>query len=264
MTKELAISINEFKNDPTYKKVENALACDDFVTPYEKADWKRTADNIADHSEKLRVISEFIRGNHYILGSVFASSGLQEVPSKRNPSELSIRDWALVNVGEGRRPGANTVSHFLPVPTSSFFSMPNLYLLQVNIELPKISQLRDFVIDTPPLDSALYKIGRATGFTKAKYGGLEVAHIAERVVDGELTTVKTWEHTFVAESQINPVVMKGDPGSLVFNRSGRVVGLLFGGSFSGDVGYFTHILDVVEHIKSLTKAVDFRIRGQAF
>ena len=139
--------------------------------------------------------------------------------------------------------------------------MSNLCLFQINLGLPSTSQLKGFAIDTPALDSTLFKIGRATGFTKARYGNLDSVHIAERVVDGKLTTVKTWEHTFVTESKISPVVMKGDFGSLVFNRSGRVVGLMFGGSFLGDVGYFTHILDVVEHIKSFTKAVDVRIRG---
>ena len=121
MIRELTTSINELKNDPTYKKVENALAWDEFVIPYKKADWKRTVGDIADQSEKMRDVSEFTRDNHYILGSVFASSGLQEVPSKRNPRELSIRDWALVTVEEGRRPGANTVSHILPLLTSLFF-----------------------------------------------------------------------------------------------------------------------------------------------
>lgn len=91
-----------------------------------------------------------------------------------------------------------------------------------------------------------------------------MAHITTRVVNGQhLETLPAWEYAFVAGSRslTGHVVGAGDSGALVFDLSGCVVGLLFGGSFAGDVGYFTHILDLVEHIKMVTGVVDVRLRG---
>ncbi|PKY07427.1 hypothetical protein P168DRAFT_302357 [Aspergillus campestris IBT 28561] len=240
---ELTEDISKLKEDTTYRKVEDAKSRDESVTPSDMAEWKIIADIIASQSKQLSVASEFLRDSHHTLGTVFASSRHQEVPAKRNPSELSIRDWALIRDREGRCPQVNTL----------------------NVQGLLYPQLHCLRPDMPPLNRKLHKVGRSTGFTSARYAGLRVAHIVRRVVDDQLRALPAWVHAFAASWSRyvvgRYVVAAGDSGSLVFDHIGFVVGLLVGGSFTGDVGYFTHISDLVEHIKMVTGAVDVRLRG---
>lgn len=111
----------------------------------------------------------------------------------------------------------------------------------------------------PSLDSGrLYKVGRTSGYTEGEYGGLEVARIATKSVNGEETLQPTWEHYVLLRADY-AFAANGDSGSLVFNDNMEVVGLFFGKNERQDLYYFTHVDVLFEDIKRSTGASAVRI-----
>lgn len=71
-------------------------------------------------------------------------------------------------------------------------------------------------------------------------------------------TRTAWEHA-VTKSP-GAFLELGDSGSLLFNVSGDVLGILFGASEKGDIAYFTATGDLLQDIRSITGALEVRMK----
>lgn len=125
--------------------------------------------------------------------------------------------------------------------------------------------LDDFSSKLPQLGQKLFKVGRSTGTTHGEYGNLKTCKIAVTIVNGEEELIPTWEHVLLrgeSENQVlggDRVVESGDSGSLVFNKSGFVLGIIFGGNSDENLGYFTATRDLIADIKHITGVQEIRI-----
>ncbi|KAL5357171.1 hypothetical protein BJX96DRAFT_181267 [Aspergillus floccosus] len=229
------------REDQRFSRVEKAKARGDFVIPRDETAWKTLSDAIAPLQKQRKEVNQFFEKKQYYLGAVFYASGLKEVPMKRQPHLLQIRDWALIQPKD-RKLGLNRIEP--PVRTH----VPYTRLVETSDSIPANGQ-------------ELAKFGQATGFTVGYYHHLETVHIAERMENGKKVWVSTHEHCFTASDRERPLLKRGDSGSLVFEKdSGMVVGMLFGGSETQDTGYFTFIVDLFEHITKLTGAKEIRLQ----
>ncbi|KAL4912364.1 hypothetical protein BDW62DRAFT_24456 [Aspergillus aurantiobrunneus] len=229
--------LNETQNEHRYQKVEKARITGDFVLPGDKRVWRIHTESIEILKNELGVMKNFFTQKRYHLGHVFSASGLREVQSTEDAKKGSNRDWALIRPNKERPVGINEIS-----------SQPAF----------QQGQLISFH-GTLAAGQVLYKMGRATGFTVGKYGGLKSAAVARRIVGGEEREVATWEHCFTSPGKY--IINKGDSGSFVFTTTGYVVGMLFGGANSGDIGYFTCTRDLLDDIRLITGAKQVRILG---
>lgn len=124
-----------------------------------------------------------------------------------------------------------------------------------------LGKLKKFDSRLPALDEELFKIGRATSHTNAKYGNLKSCNIATKTVNGKEEYVPTWEHVFLGIKGGFPVVDSGDSGSLVFDEVGVVLGMIFGGDGKSNFGYFTATRDLLSDIKHITGVQEIRLHG---
>lgn len=158
---------------------------------------------------------------------------------------------------ENRLPGSNKVSQG---PYDLLWQSSLTSTSQVHFP-GGAEELNDFFEGRIEAGLVLWKYGPVTGLTRGSYSGVKTAHIRTRIVDGQGKSVATWEHTLSASCSEGAVVDEGDSGSLVFTEELSVVGMVFGGALGGDIGYFTHIQDLVADIKRVTGARDVRLRA---
>ncbi|KAL5342149.1 hypothetical protein BJX70DRAFT_386274 [Aspergillus crustosus] len=212
----LAHRIGKEESEKVYREVEELKANDEFVMPLLERRWKVTVTAIAQLQGERHIIKQFFHESTHRLGSVFAASGFREVQSTDDPNKLSVRDWALIP------------------PTR---------------DPAGLTQLAGFDTALPTIDQDLFKIGRATGYTEAKYGNLCTCKITTRIVNGKEVHIPTWEHVMLWLGQL--AIQDGDSGSLVFSHDGA------------DVGYFTATRDLLADIKHITGVKEVRLRYHA-
>ncbi|KAL4908844.1 hypothetical protein BDW74DRAFT_165573 [Aspergillus multicolor] len=233
----LKASIDQDESNHVYRQVQQLRSQDEFVLPYLEKRWEIIATSLAKSRKELNHIRAFVQSPGIKLGTVLAASGLREAPSADKLREFSIRDWALIMPGNSRAPGDNT----LTIPPGG----------------PNLTRLTDFAMELPEDNQPLYKTGRATGYTAGEYGNLRTCRIATRIVNGERVSFPTWEHVIVRPGRV--VVKAGDAGSLIFDRTGAVMGMLFGGAGTNEIGYFTAARDLLEDIKRITGVHGIRL-----
>lgn len=120
----------------------------------------------------------------------------------------------------------------------------------------------EFLARGRKLDSSwiLHKFGRQTGDTTGRYNELANARIARTYVDGKWVDRITWEHTVVSNGSKEVFSMRGDCGALVYTITGEVVGMCCGSPKHGNVGYFSHIHDILDDIERITGFKDIRLK----
>ncbi|KAH8434267.1 uncharacterized protein LDX57_011905 [Aspergillus melleus] len=221
---------------------------DSTIPREEEKYWRTRCDIIKTLKEKRSHLQGFLQNDQFHFGTVVAASGLIERPLKANHAKIpdmsvSIIDWALIKPGN-RSIGSNKVpSPIGPIPLN-LFDAPRLENKQV-----------------------LAKVGCASGYTEGLYSGLKVAVISRHTLNGQEQEVKTWEHSitpasFEDEFAVSPheIIKYGDSGSLVYGLVGRLVAMCFGGSYSGDILYFTYIGDLIESIRETRGDSEVRFR----
>lgn len=86
---------------------------DVFVTPGERLWHKRIKDYFATLKTDRDYLESFLMNQSYVLGPVFAGSGLYRIGTRRDrPTEEFILDWALIEIPESRL-GVNMVRRFI-------------------------------------------------------------------------------------------------------------------------------------------------------
>lgn len=106
----------------------------------------------------------------------------------------------------------------------------------------------------------MHKIGRVSGLTHGWYSALKSCLLSNETKDGHTVVRQTWEHVVTKPSEA--FLELGDSGSLLFNTSGDVLGILFGASEQGDIAYFTPTQDLLQDIRSITGVLEIRMKQE--
>ncbi|KAL4786918.1 hypothetical protein BJX76DRAFT_354731 [Aspergillus varians] len=251
--KRLTSRIEKLKSGEKYRQVKDLKARDECIMPHLQRGWAHTLKNIAVLQREHLEMTRFFAASSHRFGMVFAASGLRAVQSTDDPTVLSIRDCAPgcgQKHGHGKDFTGLVIDHtFL---NSFFFQIP------ASQSPEPLKQLSGFLTKIPYLDDELYKVGRATSYTLGYYSKLKSCHIATRIINSKEVDVKSYEHVVVRSG--HTVAQEGDSSSLVFNNNGFVLGMIFGGNGSYDLGYFTSTRDLLADIKNITGANDVRLR----
>lgn len=105
---------------------------------------------------------------------------------------------------------------------------------------------------------AVYKCGRASGYTKGSYSGLKGVHLVSEILNGRFVRRETFEHVIVGPRQ-TPFSLPGDSGSLVITEDGSVLGMAIAGQQMGPLVVMMHVEDLFHDIKTVTGAEVVRI-----
>ncbi|KAL4786978.1 hypothetical protein BJX76DRAFT_354593 [Aspergillus varians] len=237
--------ISEIRRNPTYERVERAIEQDEYVIGPDKGLWKAYGNQIRVLDRERGLMQAYLNNNQHMLGSVFAGSGFREeralsvVPNiNRLPT---VRDWALVKPTKGRSFGSN-----------DFIKCSQLQGVERMDFLPHGESLR--------AENTLCQMGRKTGETQGKYNGLKTARIAREYIGGSWVEKATFEHTVVSNNRKDVFEMGGDSGAFVYTITGHVVGMCLGGPLHGEVGYFSHIHDILDDIQKVTGVKEIRLK----
>lgn len=209
-------------------------------------------------AELDQMVGFFDQGRH-MLGSVYCASGFT-----RRTANKGVLDWALVlpfgvaRIGNNRLPSLEswvekypTEVHQYPVPETS----------ENSLRQPPQAGLRGF-----KHGQKAYKVGASTGLTIGEFNRLKSG---VTLADRKHVTRKSDEFAFLASAETEEgddrFSAVGDSGSVVWNKQGQAVGLLFSGqkpqqTERGTITYVTPIEDVFEDIKAFSKGAITDIR----
>lgn len=207
----------------------------------------------------LSEITAFFDNGNHIFGEIYAASGYG-----RRSRQNGRMDWALIRPLDGRRVGDNKL------PTTNEWRANKKYL-----NLPLFTA-RGSRLKQPPANGLrstsngehLYKNGTSTGPTVGVFSHLksdvrihEDAHLVAALGPNIRTSE---EFVYIGEPQSDWLAKNGDSGSVVFDREGRAVGLLFRGhraqNASNTYCYITPIEDIFYDIKDFSKGSITEIR----
>lgn len=76
-------NVRSIETDQDFRRVSAAVESDDFVVPYELAEWKRRAARLETYRAKRRRIHDYLNVQN-AFGYAIAASGLREVPRMAN------------------------------------------------------------------------------------------------------------------------------------------------------------------------------------
>ena len=213
-------------------------------------------DKLQPCQEELECRLAFFDNGRNRLGSLWAGSGF----SRRSDGNQRM-DWALVHVQEDRQ-GSNT----LP-PSSAWAGNVHRLLFPKAFNVP-LKHSTFYSIRDMKSGDLVYKYGVATGYTSGTYHRYKVDCRIRH--DKYMGMRPSGEFLFVPHETLEiggtPLfASNGDSGSVVFNRLGYVIGLLFTGQKpkeSTDTGYalITPIEDVFADIKKFADGAITDIR----
>ncbi|KAL3482730.1 hypothetical protein BJX62DRAFT_245590 [Aspergillus germanicus] len=203
----------------------------------------RSAQMRVEWRKDRETMKGYLDNDGNLLGEVFASSGLRVAPSTEDASKLSIRDWALVQPNADHSMGKNDIE---------------IVRTAVGRELGRLYRY------PPTTDQSLWTIGRNFN-VRWEYANLKVYHISRPTAEGTKPPILTWEHAMIRNGHIGPLGDERDSGALVLDQVGWTRGMVFGGSMSGDLVYFTSARDLVDDInRSGTGSKAVRVPGDEF
>ncbi|KAL2823207.1 hypothetical protein BDW59DRAFT_163551 [Aspergillus cavernicola] len=237
--------IRDVRRNSVYQRVEEAMKNNEYVIGPDKGQWRAYCNQISVLDENKRVMQQYLNNKGHRLGWVFAASGFRDKLAASitpNPdSHSTVRDWALVKPTNGRIFGSNDF-----IECSSLEGVDRMELL------PRATSLEP--------EAILHKMGCKTQDTEGRYDGLLTATIAREYVGGQWVEKATLEHTVVSNNRKEVFETGGDSGAFVYTSTGHVVGMCFGGPHHGDVGYFSHIHDILDDIEEITGATNIRLK----
>ncbi|KAF4765512.1 hypothetical protein HAV15_003966 [Penicillium sp. str.  len=190
--------------------------------------FSRMTSTLCELKEFLRDIEAFKQADRGYFGPVYAGSGFRETCST-TPSNL---DWALIEIPHDRV-GENIT--------------PDGHYLK-DSPMPKD-------LDGIPL----FIHGQRSGYCRGKKDTFDTAVLSHEIEEDTAIARTTYEHPIRPQGGAQ-FSQDGDSGSFVFTESYVVVGMLFAGGTSHMMSFFTPIGDVLNDIKTITKAVDVRLK----
>ncbi|KAG2421711.1 hypothetical protein HFD88_005687 [Aspergillus terreus] len=230
--RELDRELEGWRSCDTYKRgvqmeAEGLL---DMMPKADRENYPIVKSIIADTESFAKELRDFRDKNRYQLGHVVGASG--KMASTCKSDSLKNMNWALIEV-QKRREGPNKLGKGIALRVASSNDLNDLS------------------------DGPLFIEGRSSGSSEGAYSGLRPALIAEKMVDGIITLMGTIEHSatgYNGESFSRP----GDSGSLIYQRPGKVVGMVFAGIEWRGITLFTRIDDLFEDINQRMGAAGIR------
>ncbi|KAK3362336.1 hypothetical protein B0T25DRAFT_467549 [Lasiosphaeria hispida] len=211
-----------------------------------------TGDLQAQAQKELDKMAAFFDNGEHLLGTVFCASGY-----RRRTANNGRLDWALVLPLDEARIGENKLPPFkMWGDKYNFFSgddLPSQVTFGGSLKQPTAAGLRGLSQQEP-----VFKVGATTVATMGKFSTMKSdVNIAE---DRHLVAGLSEEFSYVQGGNLvegpgdASFATKGDSGSVVWDKEGRAVGLLFTGQVpqgaeKETLVYVTPIHNVFEDIK---------------
>ncbi|KAI9759291.1 MAG: hypothetical protein M4579_002420 [Chaenotheca gracillima] len=196
--------------------------------------------------EKLRKVKEFLKGKTYLGNPKYATQkcdfGCTET--------LRYFDWALVHIVSERLEGAkNLVTEWSPPMRLSYSPAGNV-AAHTDPEYGELEKL-------------VWKQGRTTGLTQGVLNNLPTygQRAWIRADTGELEPIITQELAVIGAHQ-QPFSGHGDSGSIVFDRLGHMVGLLYSSNPILLRTNFMSVDDLFEDLKRVPGISDVRLPNE--
>jgi hypothetical protein len=187
-------------------------------------------NNPSEHKKSEHATLSWLMANPSI-GKVLLASGYAVT------KENSRLDWALIETpgtfSPNRPPARSELTNLAPPPPPPFE-----YTLNADSKVRNFGQIR--------VGDWLAKRGRTSGVTSGKVNKMD------REVKWESGQVTQEIEVF---PNLGDFVLPGDSGSMVLNRHGELVGLLFGREAvcgDHDIGFVTPIEAIQKHVKELS------------
>jgi hypothetical protein len=168
--------------------------------------------------EKVAKLAHFNKGLHTI-GKLYAASGFRE-----RTNDQGRLDWALVNINKSRV-GSNRL------PGEKTWKKWGVHAPLLTYDQP-LGQQTMSISPNPPADMKRtvrgWKLGATTGATAGEFH--EIKFQVDIADDRHLSVPTSTEIAFQSsDPSIGPFSSRGDCGSVVYDKFGGVVGLLFRG-----------------------------------
>ncbi len=205
----------------------------------------------AEKEEYLDSINAFFNDGKHLFGKIFAASGYR----RRSPTNGRM-DWALIKPLNANRVGKNTLPTFEEWRNTE--NLPLLVAQGKSLKQPFENGLRSTMNG-----AFIYKTGSSTGPTVGVFSRIKSDVTIKD--DAHLALPVSEEFVYIGEPETERLANSGDSGSVVFDKQGRAVGLLFRGhkapSALNQFAYITPIEDVFEDIKRFSdgQVTDIRI-----
>ncbi|KAL3476119.1 hypothetical protein BJX99DRAFT_258822 [Aspergillus californicus] len=175
---------------------------------------------------------------------------------------LSERRWKVISTAIAQlQGGRHIIKQFFHKPTQKLgtvFAASGFREMQSTNDPSKLS-IRDWALVQPGVGRAA---GKNTVTIPPAHRPRNWSHgtckITTRVINEKEAQIPTWEHVMLWPGHL--VTQEGDSGSLAFDSDGVVLGMLFGGMGTHDVGYFTATRDLLADIEHITGAKEIRLR----
>ena len=156
------------------------------------------------------------------LGTVVLTSGLSRTSKDGNHA----LDFAVISIDDARFPGLDAVTNVSNRPS---LKSPNVD----NFKDPCSSAINTVfanrrLFEEAEVDKLVVKTS-ITGTTLGKIAGLATIRLLVEVAPGNTVPIESRELAILSHSQDAPFSRKGDSGSVVRDREGRMVGMLWGG-----------------------------------
>ncbi|KAG7292834.1 hypothetical protein NEMBOFW57_002879 [Staphylotrichum longicolle] len=211
------------------------------------------------NSTYLSEITAFFDNGNHIFGEIYAASGY-----RRRSRHNGRMDWALIRPLDGRRVGDNKL------PTTNewrankkYLNLPLFTARGSRLKQPPPNGLRDVLNG-----EHIYKNGTSTGPTIGVFSHIKSdvrIHDDAHLVTALGPDIRTSEEfVYIGDPQSDWLAKNGDSGSVVFDREGRAVGLLFRGHRAQNANntycYITPIEDIFNDIKDFSKGSITEIR----
>ncbi|EEH11736.1 predicted protein [Histoplasma capsulatum G186AR] len=232
------------RRDSTFQEIERRLNDqNDLVAPREKAEFMVKKRHIDTGLQIIKKIETHFGQDDARLGKVYAASGY------RQSNSMAV-DWALIEVDESR-----ITSNKLPKAGGDLPPKYVISFLAMGENVPGVASIEP--------DMEVFKIGRSTGFTAGRLGGIESSTLHSWVQDemgAWVEEVESKTYTIFTNKKFNyEFGTRGDYGSFVLDSYGNFAGLYFGGTTDlRGVGFFTSADDLIMDIKRVTEAKDVR------
>ncbi|KAF5620778.1 hypothetical protein F52700_11104 [Fusarium sp. NRRL 52700] len=192
--------------------------------------------------EKVAKLAHFNKGLHTI-GKLYAASGFKE-----RTNDQGRLDWALVNINKSRV-GSNQL------PGKETWKKWGVRAPRRTYDQPLGQQTMSISCNPPTGMSRTlhgWKLGATTGATAGEFH--EIRFQVDLADDRYLGVETSTEIAFQSlDTNIGPFSSRGDSGSVVYDESGGIVGLVFRGQVVNNGGKPLVYVTPIEHVFSSIK-----------
>ncbi|KAK3364739.1 hypothetical protein B0T24DRAFT_583621 [Lasiosphaeria ovina] len=219
---------------------------------------------------EVKEMLDFFNNGHQHLGRPFVASGYL-----RRTKTNGRLDWALIQPFDDSRVGGNALPTVQDWRLKGYSDSQMPWKLDGYVLEPQGTSIHDCVKDVTVVHNKVFgfKMGASTGCTAGElsYVQTNCTIAEEKYMVGRSKKDRMSTEFVFAPVELDPMIRfgnRGDSGAVVFDKLGRVMGLLFTGQrpHQTDSGYImvTPIEDVFADIKEFSRGQveDIRVLGE--